>query len=70
MVDTLTKVALLVLIVVEILVMLYLFYINVKKHQSEKKFWEKFSKELAESLGKYNDEYKKEHIENKDEKSQ
>ena len=45
--NLITKSLLIVLLILQIGVMLYLFYVNHKRFEEDKKFWEKLDEEIA-----------------------
>lgn len=45
--NLITKLLLIVLLILQIGVMLYLFYVNHKRFEEDKKFWEKLDEEIA-----------------------
>lgn len=45
--NLITKSLLIVLLILQIGVMLYLFYVNHKRFKEDKKFWEKLDEEIA-----------------------
>lgn len=45
--NLITKLLLIVLLILQIGVMLYLFYVNHKRFEEDKKFWKKLDEEIA-----------------------
>lgn len=69
--NLITKLLLIILLILQIGVMLYLFYVNHKRFEEDKKFWEKLDEEIALSKQKLQLELDRPvEDENKNEKSQ
>ena len=67
--NLITKSLLIVLLILQIGVMLYLFYVNHKRFEEDKKFWKKLDEEIALSKQRLQLELN-EGVEDKNEKSQ
>lgn len=53
MLNLITKLLLIVLLILQIGVMLYLFYVNHKRFEEDKKFWKKLDEEIALSKQRF-----------------
>ncbi len=51
--NLITKLLLIVLLILQIGVMLYLFYVNHKRFEEDKKFWKKLDEEIALSKQRF-----------------
>lgn len=51
--NLITKILLILLLIAQLVVMVYLFFINHKRFQEDKKFWAKLDEQIDETRQKY-----------------